>query len=551
MDQQGINDPAIKTDQPSNDPKTIVKLGATSCQASTASGAAWCRKYEHPPAATPAEYSGIPDANNTPSVRTEYRTVQDVQTYSTTAGPPPVTTNYNKVTFLQLPSAIAPLVTFKYDTAGNRVQLPEDVVHNSSISTRAHLGNFSSGRLAYKSCTYTLNATDFNNQGTVSCAQFRPNVTNYVFELLAKHVRQHAHPRHAEDVLRRLRKPKPNPDDDIEIIDRLESTRIDPRSAPVGDSYLVVKVGKIPVNSTDVAQLSPNSVVNPAREGAFVVQRFSQPTTPYHEYALGNSAAPSATFPTIGRQVLLEIQDPANAQQSQFLIINDNYYASTGNTVLEEVDYFDFTCAWVHFEGLSVQPASSSATTVTPPYITTKSITGLEAQAMPNGEFMVFQENCAIPDAKALEFSSITTHAKLDALPARYNFWGALGSAILTAAPTIVSTLKSVFGKKETPAEAKTTKSSIDQLKGMLNRSIAANRNVAPRTAPRTPRTPRATARAEQSLLAAEALLANAPRSGRRSARTPAPMPQRAPRAKRTRPVNNAPVNLSRRALYA
>jgi len=510
MEQQGINDPQIQTDQPNNDPRTIVKLQKVECRADTPSGAAWCRKYEHPPAATPSDYAGIPDANNSPSVRTEYRSVQDVQTYQSGS----TVTNFNKVLFLQLPSAIVPALAFKYDTSGARSQLPEDVIHNSSIGARQHLQSYSSGRLAYKSCTYTLNATDFNNQGTVSVAQFRPNVARYTYQLLSAYLKSRMHPKKFETLIRKISAPskiKEEDEDDLEIISRV-TLKDNVKSATVGNSFLVLKVGKIPVNSTDVAQLSPNADVRPAREGAFVVQRLSQPTTPYHDYVLDNTTLPTyppTPFATIASQVLLEVEDPLNPTQYEYILLNDNYYASTGNTVYEDVDFFDMTCAWVHFEGLSVQPASTTATTVTPPYITVKSITGLEAQALPGSQFTVFQENCAMPDRQALDFAALTAHGRLDALPAKFNFWGALASGLLAAAPGIVSTLKSVFGKKETKEEADRTRATVNNLKKMVDKSISANKNT---RKVRTPRTPKP----KKPLLAIEGPVVSAPAYNRR-----------------------------------
>jgi len=460
MEQQGINDVAIKTDQKVT-PRGIVKIGDTEIQANTATGAAWVRKYEHPPAGTPADYAGIPDINNSPSVRTEYRAVQNVQTYDTVGT---VTTNYNKVLFLQLPSMTVPTFAFKYNTSGVRAQLAADVVHNQGIATRQHLANFGSGRIAYKSCTYSLNATDFNNQGIVTVAQFRPNISSYNYASFAEYVRGRMSKARADTFLASLKKSaRADTDDFVDVSS-------DKLGDATGNSYLVITIGKVPVNSTDVAQLSPNATVNPAKEGAFVVQRFSQPVVEYRDYAFAAQSV-SKPAPIVGSGVLLEYIDAAGVVT--FATISDTYYPS--NTVLEDIALFDFTCAWVHFEGLSVQPASTTATTVTPPYITVKAITGVEAQALPGSMFTPFMENSAVYDSRALEFASMVTHARQDSLPARFNFWGALGSALLQAAPSIISTVKGLFGKKESDKEKQVTRAEVDKLAGMLKKSRVAN----------------------------------------------------------------------------
>jgi len=465
MEQQGINDANVRTDQKVSD-KGIVKLSGTEIQANTPSGASWARKYEHPPAPTPPDYAGIPDINGSPSVRTEYRAVQNIQCYKQTDTK---VTNFNEIAFLQIGSMTVPVFAWKYDTAGNRVQFPEDVVHNQGIGAREHLSNFISGRLAYKSVTYSLNANDFNNQGVVTVAQFRPNICRFTYENLAMYVCNKLPKQKALAFLKTLKPPSERVDGFVDV---------DPKiTEGVGNSYVVLTVGKIPNSSTDVAQLSPNATVSPAKEGAFVVQRFSQPINEYRDYATGKVTR-EKPFPVYGSQVLIEtIQDGV----ANFLIVNDYYYTSTGTTVMEDIDLFDFTCAWVHFEGLSVQPASTTATTVTPPYITVKAITGIEAQALPNSMFTPFMANSAIYDSKALEFSSMITHARQDSLPARFNFWGALGSALLTAAPSIVSTVKGLFGKKETQQEKNITKDSVDKLSGMLKKSMRNMGNKPPK----------------------------------------------------------------------
>lgn len=433
----GVNDDNLRTDQKDPDGSTrIVKIPGpkgSELHCSTPGGAAWVRKYQHPPAPTPVMYAGIPDMNNTPSIRTEYRAVQNTETYHTDGGG--ITTNFNKVLYLQLPCAEVPAVAFKYDTTGVREQFPEDVILNPNIDTREQLRNVGSGRLTYKSGTYSLNATDFSNQGTVTVAQFRPNTAVYSNALFLEHVKQRA-PRQ------------------ISSIKKLMGLDVDgfelAGSPSVGDAVVVITVGKIPITSTDVAMLSPNSTVSPAKEGAFVVQRMSQPTTPYVDYAEGQTS--EAPFVSKGRLFFLQATLPDNTLQfTPFISTQFN----PGGGPLEVLATFDMTCAWILFEGLSVQPATGPVTVV-PPYITSKHITGYEAQAYPSSILQPFMQNSAILDTKALEFGSMVVHSHVDSLPAKMNFWGALGSALLTAAPTVIKTLSDVFSKPKAKAQEPT-----------------------------------------------------------------------------------------------
>lgn len=431
MENPGVNDNFLKTDVIDKDDSTqIMKLRGVAVHADTPSGAAWARKYEHPPAPTGSEYCGIPDINNSPSYRTEYRAVANTQTYTTFDT---TTINYNKVLFLQTAFAEVPAIPFKYDTAGLEVQLPQEVIHNPSIDTRQFIQNSGAARLAYKSGTYDLNANDFNNQGTCTVAKFRPNVSTYsnTLEFLA-YVKRRAS-KQLEKIAKQLKAhSKGHGTDDA-----------------AGDGIIVINIGSIPVTSTDVAQLSPNSTVVPAKQGAFVVQQFSQPTTPYVSTAIGSVAVPPASGPAFGRVVYLQVNDPSTPGDVMLIQINDDFYASTGNTALEIIACFDMCFAWILFEGLSVQPATSSAVTVTPPYITSKHITGLEADAYVNSVLLPFKKNCAVVDEKALRFAAMAMHSKADSLPAKFNSWGAIGSALLSAAPSIISTITNLFSKEK------------------------------------------------------------------------------------------------------
>jgi len=209
---------------------------------------------------------------------------------------------------------------------------------------------------------------------------------------------------------------------------------------------LVINLGKIPVFGTDVLQLSPNATARPAREGSYAVSHFSQPTTPYKNYADGGNTSMSPFAPR-GYSVYYQVEVSDGSGLITFIPVNGSNSPVPGTH--EELAMFDFTATWHLFEGLSVQPATSTATTVTPPYLTIKNITGYEAQAYPNSILGPFMENSAPPDSRALELASMINHASVSSLPAKANFWGAIGTALLSAAPTIISALKSVFGKKK------------------------------------------------------------------------------------------------------
>nr|WAY16535.1 hypothetical protein [Hepelivirales sp.] len=458
----GTNDINIKPEEISDN--AIAKVRNTEIHADTPSGAAWARKYEHPPAPTPVDYCGIPDENNSPSCHAEYKSVQQVQTYTLLPEP----TTFNKVLLLHIASACAPVITFKYDTGGTRAQLAEDVILNPTINVQDMVAHAASGRIPYKSTTSNLNATDFSNQGVVTSALFRPNVTLYragdIIEKVAKS-------KCREKVIRSLHEFFVKNDEDIVVIPKGKNEidfLIEDLGAAVDNFVQVANVGAIPRQSTDVVMLSPNSVSEVAKEGSFVVQRFSQPVQMYKDFAQnGYNGAGVST--AVGMPCY--IQEFSSVDGFIFEIDPIRVNGQTGNatTTLADLPWTDMMWAWTLYEGLSVTPAATPSTGITPPYITIKCITGLEFQPLPNSVLLPFVKNSAQPDYKALQFASHVTHGRVDSLPSRYNFWGSLGKILLQAAPTVIDTISSIFGNKRSDEQKKTTNDTVKQLTAKIN----------------------------------------------------------------------------------
>jgi hypothetical protein len=101
---------------------------------------------------------------------------------------------------------------------------------------------------------------------------------------------------------------------------------------------------------------------------------------------------------------------------------------------------------WTLFEGLSVAADPTLPTTVTPPYITVKCITGFEFQPLPDSLLSPFVRNSAAPDRKAIDMAAHITHGRMDSLPAAYNSLGALVPSLIAAAPSVLGSVAKIFG---------------------------------------------------------------------------------------------------------
>jgi len=480
------------------DGTTVTKIKGTPIEVDTPSGAAWTRKYLHPPCATPAEYAGYPDANNSPSTDAEYKGLLDVATVFT-SGTPPVVQQFDKVLILHTASAIAPVIIFKMDTTGTVAQLGSDVAFNRNINVQDMVAQNSSGRITYKSTTSWLNATAFNNQGNVTSAMFRPNVALYRAGDLFRHFDNVKDLRKREVLYRELHnfflrdKPISPPnyvnsssDSDFEVVERLQSVEHIERnarnnleianakiqhainglktSAAIDNFVQILQVGQIPFSPSQILMMSPNAVADRATQGSFVVQRFSQPEIMYKDFgANGINGTSVSNLKGMPCYILL-LTSGATGQINAI-----NVTGQPGNTtnILADLPWMDFLWGWTLYEGLSVAQAGSTAIS-SPPYVSIKTITGFEFQPLPDSMLSPFIRNCAVYDQSALRLATTTNHSIADSLPAAANFWGTLGSMLLKAAPTIIDTVSEIFGNKRTKEQKKTTNDTVKSLTSKL-----------------------------------------------------------------------------------
>lgn len=475
-----MNDQSINPNETKMPPTAAMAVRGVQLHCDTPSGAAWLEKYEHPPRSTRPEYCGVPDYNNTPSVHPEYKTIAQIPTFKTVGAD---TTYYDRILVIFTSSAVSPVWYYRISTTG--AFEPIEAIINSNINIQDWAAHNTSGRIAYKSTTISLNATEFSDQGVVTVAQLRPSkrlaaVGDVTLQLLERSGIQHAlkfAQRHCGDLP--VRQPK---ESDPEYLQRA-----------LGDAWhhvvMIVAPGTLPQTGTEVAMLSPNATSDVAKNGCFVVQKFVQSFPQFTDFSNANTGSTTTPRTVQAVKCYIEITD-ATGLLTIFEPVNVT--SQPGNSAapgtpqqLEDVAWFDMSWGFAFFEGLSVGPNGAGAAAV-PPYLTIKTITGTELQPLIGSPLAPFIKNSAMVDETALRIGSMISHARLDSLPAAANFWGSLGKLLLSAAPTVVSTISNLFGKKPSAEEKKTTKSTVDKLTRKIE-SMETKLSAKPKVAPKKP----------------------------------------------------------------
>lgn len=202
----------------------------------TPAGAAYVNKVTHPPSPRSPDYRGVPDCSSPNVVHLELKGEYNFSPVITRATAPNVITStvVGKMLFLQTSSPQVGVYCWLADNGGwvqpqsqpaNPDQQHPAIAQkcaSASICKGYNFSNFADDvaqyRATYKSTTFYLNATDFNNQGTITCAKFKPSITAPV--ILAQYVSQLETDDEIDSVLDCLRVPRDEPDDDYIVLDK-------------------------------------------------------------------------------------------------------------------------------------------------------------------------------------------------------------------------------------------------------------------------------------------------------------------------------------------
>jgi hypothetical protein len=111
------------------------------------------------------------------------------------------------------------------------------------------------------------------------------------------------------------------------------------------------------------------------------------------------------------------------------------------------------------FQGLTV-PSGSTISTTGVPYISIKTILGLEVQPRISSSMRPFMEQLPFPDDAAIEIASVLIREKPDSLPAAANDLGQIFDSITNYAPKVFDFFKGIFsGGSGDKSESKPAKS--------------------------------------------------------------------------------------------
>lgn len=411
-------------------------VAGTEVKTETAAGRAWLEKYLHPPCERRAEYAGLCDRNNTAANHPEFRMEQNIQIASNGA---PVPIFANNLLFISLPGLRHTHAVYQTSVVSG-VPLPilQDTIQNVNFNLEQHLGSVANWRQPYGSTTFYLNATNFNNQGTVTVAKVKPGISNYPTAIF----------------LEKIAKTQP------ELFHTLTKNR-----ASLGDAIQVLNLGSsaVPFLGTELLELSRKATLRAAKDGAFVLKNFCTPTQQFTEMALGNTAAAGTPFPVQGISCFISLFDQA-LNTMVFLPISQ---ASSPAIPIKDVPWDkNMTISFTLFEGLTVGGSNGN------PYITVKTYLAAEFQAMINSILLPYQSSPTVEDEIALKLAFGMMMMMEDSMPASAND---LGSILATAAkyvPAAIEWIGGLFGKKEKKTEGQKDVSAIvTQLAKMLTQT--------------------------------------------------------------------------------
>lgn len=177
------------------------------------------------------------------------------------------------------------------------------------------------------------------------------------------------------------------------------------------------------LNGSDVTTLSAKSYTGKAKHGVYLPATLSQADNPYRT---SYSTDPEGTDLPFQRVLRLRRAD-----------------GTSYVTVIRGMPWADFGVGMVLFTGLS-----ASAT------LAVKSVVAAEAIPSPRSAWLPFLSPGAAPDSKAVDSAATIRHSMPDAFPAAANFWGALGSALLALAPTVLTGISHwLTGRASTQAQ--------------------------------------------------------------------------------------------------
>lgn len=318
-------------------------------------------------------------------------------------------------------------------------------------------------RPVFKSTTTYLNATMFNNTGLVVGNQFNPNILfagsilsfahehsqeffSFARTVLRKRCiklttrsddHQHYHdlfrmfPKYIRDELQTILELNNN-----EVLNLDPNTKIQVFNAgDLGQTSVALNITPVPTTS-QIMNNSMRSGAWKAQDGTFTVQRLNT-IAPSWLSASNTDNAESGLY-----ECYFYVKDSNGV--TQFSPFFDNAPEGVDNQTL--LDKFvlhdtlwskDMTWGWTFYQGLSLNSQTSTATQL----LIKKYYTGYEVQPTPRSAWSGMVNLGPKPDLMAMQALMDAFYELKDMLPAKYNFWGTLGTLAAQGLKTFGSSI--------------------------------------------------------------------------------------------------------------
>lgn len=464
--------------------KSIGTVHGVKIETGTAAGAAYVNKVTHPPSPMTSEYQGRPDCSAPNVVLMELKGEVNIppiitvpKTNSTTK-----TINPSSILFLQSSGAIVSNYVFMLvndsDTGINGWVQPQGQASSpntypsivaatppacklSGYNFEAWPTDVASHRKTYKSSTYYLNATNFNNQGVVVSAKFKPNIVQGI--TLNELFQQHSNCKRSMENLKNAVQSfnsfevvdfkNPSTIVNVQFLDFGEAGSGKVNTIPFSPSLYSNQL--LPLTASDLLTFSPKAATRPAKDGAFVVQQQEDEIIPWV-----SSSTTSVAFATLPPGLTLSFMRCVEDGAYKYVpLYSSSTNGLTTSPLTAEVPWSSLDWSMTLFEGLTI-PNTVGTTLTSVPYITIKSFLGLEIQPRPNTSLVTFQRTLPLPDDDAIKMAIGIMHARPDSLPAAANDLASIASTAIKFIPTAVEWLKDIFSNKEKKPETSKSKQS-------------------------------------------------------------------------------------------
>lgn len=489
--------------------KSIGTIQGMKIEAGTPAGAAYVSKVTHPPSALPSDYQGRPDCSQSNVVLMEVKSEMNISPVLTlpTSATNVATVNPSSILFVQtsgmytsnyvfyiVPTSVSPASVVQPCSQSQTPNQPSISQANppATINQGYQFGNFAKDvacfRSTYKSSTYYLNATNFNNQGTVTTAKFKPSIihSNTATQYMKVHHHENSKLKSQQHIntsnrnfinaiklaigsnqpdSKHDKSRSRNNDDGYDVINEVHSDKDDLKDYPfsyavqiwdwgfrsgtdqytanINNSTNIFANTFLPNNASEILVMSPKACTRPAKEGAFVVQQQVGETMEWTEVT--ESVTTGLADPPGLQLCLLRIYSPENQ-----VFFYQPLYSTNNSTVNHSLRACDtpwnnLDWSFTLFEGLTT-PSVLAPTMSGVPYITVKTFAGMEMQVNPNSSLVSFQRTLPLPDHDAIAMAVGIMHARPDSLPASANDLGSIAMTAIKYLPTAVSWLKDLFG---------------------------------------------------------------------------------------------------------